>query len=175
MVRSVYDPSRDGDARLSDVIERALALHRAGKLVDAELLYRSALAADSSNAEARRLLGVLKPQQGRHGEALALTTEAVRLQPGSAKSHSALGSVQLALNRCEDAVASYRTATRLEPDVAGNHYNHAVALQAMNHHRDALKSFDRAIAIQPRFPEALTATARTRLAASHAVPADLRR
>ena len=131
-------------------------LHRAGKLADAELLYRSALAADASDAEALRLLGVLKTQQGKHGEALELASDAVRLQPSSAKAHAALGSVQLALSRHGEAVASYRTAAQLEPDVAANHYNLGVALQALSRHGDALESFDRALAIQPELCEALT-------------------
>jgi protein O-GlcNAc transferase len=138
------------------VVERALVLHRTGKLADAELLYRSALATNASDAEALRLLGVLKTQQGRHGEALELASDAVRLQPGSAKAHSALGSIQLALSRYEESMASYRTAATLEPDVATNHYNLGVALQALSRPGDALESFDRALAIEPKLCEALT-------------------
>jgi predicted O-linked N-acetylglucosamine transferase (SPINDLY family) len=140
---------------LSDVVEKALALHRAGRLADAEALYRSALAANAANPEALRLLCVLKTQQGKHEEALPLAHDAVRLEPASPKAHAALGAVQLALRRHEDAVASYRNAAELAPDVAANHYNLGVALQALGRHGDALESFGRALALEPRLPEAL--------------------
>ena len=138
-----------------EAINKARALHRAGKLTEAESLYREVLETNADNFDALHLLGILKTQQGKHGEALALVTEALRRDPGSAKARATLGSILQALNRHGDALASYDQALAAEPDLADALYNRSVTLQALGRHDEALASFDQALAIKPDFIEAL--------------------
>ena len=44
------------------MLERAAALHRSGRLIEAEALYREVLAADAQHFDALHLLGVLRHQ-----------------------------------------------------------------------------------------------------------------
>jgi protein O-GlcNAc transferase len=140
---------------LSEAINKARALHRAGKLAEAESLYREVLGTSADQFDALHLLGILKTQQGQHGEALALVTQALSRDPGSARARATLGSVLHALNRHEDALASYDQALAAEPDLADALYNRGVTLQALGRHDEALASFDQALAIKPDFIEAL--------------------
>jgi Flp pilus assembly protein TadD len=50
--------------------QQAIALHRSGKLEEAERLYLAALAANAQDVTALHFLGVLRAQQGRMAEAL---------------------------------------------------------------------------------------------------------
>ncbi len=140
---------------MSEAINKARALHRAGKLAEAESLYREVLGTSADQFDALHLLGILKTQQGQHGEALALVTQALSRDPGSARARATLGSVLHALNRHEDALASYDQALAAEPDLADALYNRSVTLQALGRHDEALASFDQALAIKPDFIEAL--------------------
>ncbi len=140
---------------MSEAADRALALHRAGRLAEAESGYRAALAANPDDVDALRLLGVVRTQQGHHGEALALVTEALRRDPGSAKAHATRGSILQALRRPEEALASYDQAVAIDPALAEPHYNRGLVLQALGRHTEALASYDRALAIKPDLTEAL--------------------
>ena len=64
--------------------EQAVALHRSGRLAEAESLYLQALAGDPRDFTARHLLGVLRAQLGRMDEALADITAALVIRPGMA-------------------------------------------------------------------------------------------
>ncbi|HXP72904.1 MAG TPA: tetratricopeptide repeat protein [Stellaceae bacterium] len=55
----------------TDLVEQGRALHRAGRLDEAESLYAKALAQDEDCAEAHQLLAVIAGQRGRFDEAIA--------------------------------------------------------------------------------------------------------
>ena len=141
---------------MSELVDRALALHRAGRLDEAESLYGAALAANADDAGAMRLLGLLKTQQGKHSEALTLVTGALKRDPNSPKAHATLGSILQALNRYEEALASYDSAIAIDPGLAEPHYNRGIALQALGRHPEALASYDKALGLRPDFVEAFT-------------------
>src|SRR6516225_8559972 len=52
------------DRATAAMLERAAALHRGGKLAEAETLYRGILATDEQQFDALHLLGVVRYQQG---------------------------------------------------------------------------------------------------------------
>ena len=53
-------------------LDHALRDHRAGRLTEAEVIYRQILAQDPQDTEALHLLGVLTAQSGRPEEGLSL-------------------------------------------------------------------------------------------------------
>ena len=57
---------------IRELYDQASAAHRAGKLAQAEDLYRRILAADPASFAAQHMLGVLAAQTGRNDDALAL-------------------------------------------------------------------------------------------------------
>ena len=137
------------------VLDQAMALHRAGNLARAERLYLQVLEGNPAEFDARRLLGVLRNQQGRHDEALELIEEALRLRPNSPNVLSNRGNVLRALNRNAEALASYDMALAMRPDHAAAAYNRGNVLRALGHLDEALASYDRALAAQPAHVDAL--------------------
>jgi protein O-GlcNAc transferase len=63
------------------LLNQAIALHQTGRLADAERLYRQLMIANPREAAAHHMLGVVRAQQGRNGEALELIAAALALKP----------------------------------------------------------------------------------------------
>ncbi len=61
------------------LLDQALQHHQAGRLGDAERLYREILAADARNADALHLLGVLAYQAGKADIAVGMMSQAVAI------------------------------------------------------------------------------------------------
>ena len=141
-------------AGADETFRHALSLHRAGRLDDAEPLYRAVLAAQPGNFGALLHLGVLRLQQGGHDEAIELTRAAVASDPGSAEAHSNLGAALHLLGRAEAAVASYEAALAIDPDRAEAYYGLATALHAQQRPDEAIACYERALAIDPDYGEA---------------------
>ncbi len=63
----------------------AIELHKAGRLLQAEAIYRKVLDKDPQNAEAIHLLGLAAHHSGRQGLAVECATKAVRIDPSNTK------------------------------------------------------------------------------------------
>ena len=91
----------------------AVAHHQAGRLKEAEQLYRQVLAAAPQHYEARHLLGVVALQSGRLDEAATLIAEALAANPKLAAAHNNLGNVRLRQGRDAEAMASFQKAVQV--------------------------------------------------------------
>ncbi len=128
--------------------------HRAGRLADAERLYRQILQADARHADALHLLGVLAHQLGRPDAAVELIGKAI-VQTGTIPAfHNNLGNALKAQGRLDEAVACYVRALSLKPDHAEAHYNLGVALQAQGKLDAAATSYRRALSHKPNHADA---------------------
>src|SRR6266852_3232270 len=92
----------------------AMAHHRAGRLADAERLYRVACDTDPKNARAFHLLGVVAHQLGRP-DAASLVARAVVLDPDFAEAHNDRGVILAANGLFEDALSCFERAVALNP------------------------------------------------------------
>jgi tetratricopeptide (TPR) repeat protein len=101
----------------------AIRHHQAGRLHEAELLYRQILAREPANADALHLLGVIAHQVGRHDRAVEHIEAALRLRPADAEMYSNLGAAYHALGRLAEAERCYQDALRVRPDFASARYN----------------------------------------------------
>jgi predicted O-linked N-acetylglucosamine transferase (SPINDLY family) len=133
----------------------ALQHHQAGRLQEAEALYRQILGTQPDHPDALNNLGVLMGHVGRHDLAVAYIRRAIALAPSMALYHSNLGNVCLDMGNVQEAIASYRKAVALEPTSADAHYNLGVALGYLGRVEEVVASYKQALAIRPDFPEAL--------------------
>lgn len=138
-------PSPQGPALLRE----ALAAHRQGRLLQAELLYGQALAAAPDDAIAHNLLGALKCQQGETAAGLAHIDQALRTRPGFADAHNHRGNALLALGRVDEALASFERAVAIEPRHAEALSGKGGILLGLGRAAEALACFERLLSIAP--------------------------
>jgi tetratricopeptide (TPR) repeat protein len=136
-------------SRSSRFFARALTLHRAGRLDEADRIYREILAADPRHGDALHLSGVLKNQQGQPAEGLRLVAAALRAKPNAADVLLSHGVILDALKRHEEALANFDRVLAQQAGDAVLHYNRGNALQSLGRIAEALHSFDRAIEFSP--------------------------
>jgi predicted O-linked N-acetylglucosamine transferase (SPINDLY family) len=130
-------------------IQIALGHHRAGRLAEAETVYRQILAQVPSHGETLQLLGVLAAQRGRLEEAVALIDRAIALDPAVAEYHNSLGECYRRWGRQPAALACFRRATELQPTLALAHGNLASALHAAGRRAEAVVVYHQAILLEP--------------------------
>ncbi|HLF58972.1 MAG TPA: sulfotransferase [Alphaproteobacteria bacterium] len=145
------------EARSSDpaaLFAQALSAHQAGRLDEAEALYRRTLRLDPGHAEAHNWLGVARQQQGDGGAALEYLRKAVALAPGSADFANNLGITELKLGELEAAARSFEKAIALNPRLAQAHYNLGLVCQKRRQRARAIACFRQAIALVPNYANA---------------------
>jgi len=139
---------------LPQAFELAVQRHQAGRLPDAEALYRQILAAQPNHAGALYLLGVAAQQTGRHILAVDLLRQAIVLIPDNPASHCILGEACHALGRLDEAIAAFRRALELKPDFLEALINLGAALSDRGHIDEAIAAYRRALQTNPGHPEA---------------------
>ncbi|MBF0294302.1 MAG: tetratricopeptide repeat protein [Magnetococcales bacterium] len=138
------------------LFEQALALHQAGRMEEAEPLYRRVLEADPRHADALHLLGMAVFQAGHLHEAVELVERAIASNDRVATYHCNLGVVYKKLDNPEKAVASYQRALAIEPDLSGIAHRMGLLLQGMGRHEEAEAAFRREILLEPGSAKAYT-------------------
>ena len=139
---------------LQQQFESALSHHLAGRLAEAEALYRQVLAQEPDHAGALHLLGVLSARLRKFDAAVDLIRRAIRLRPDSAEEHYNLANALRHLGRLDEAIAAYRQAIRIRPDLAKTHNNLGITLAIAGQLEEAIACHRRAIQIEPNFAEA---------------------
>jgi len=128
--------------------------HRAGRLVEAEAIYRRILAVQPENAEALSLLGVIAGQVGQFDKAIELQQKAIALSPDNAGYHYHLGNHLRALGHLDRAIACYQRALAVNPRLVEAHANLGVAWHDKGQFDTAIACYESALAINPTLPEA---------------------
>ncbi len=137
-------------------LENGLEHHRAGRLAEAEAIYRQILAADSRHADSLHLLGMIEHQRGRDDIAVELIGQAIAVSPHQAAYHSNLGTILQAQSKLDEAAACFERALALKPDWAEVHSNLGNVLQVQGKLEDAAACHERALTLKPGFAEALS-------------------
>ena len=93
----------------------AISHHQAGRLSEAESIYRGILTAEPENADALHLLGVLERQSRRPSAAAELIRRAIDLNGKVPDFHNNLGTVLLDTGEMDEAVKAFMRALHLRP------------------------------------------------------------
>jgi Flp pilus assembly protein TadD len=108
---------------IDQLFQQAQQHHQAGRLAEAEALYRQILVQQPQDADALHWLGVLAMQTGRVDWALELIPRAIMLQPRRAVFFLHLGLALQAGGRTGEAEGAFRQAIELKPDFADAQFN----------------------------------------------------
>jgi len=133
----------------------AIDHHQAGRLDDAERVYRQVIAAEPRHSDALHLLGVVALQRGNRTQAVELIAKAVAIDPANVAALGNLGMAYHALNRADEAESALRNALALKPDWDAAHSNLGVVLQAKGDLDGAEASFQAALQFNPNHADAL--------------------
>lgn len=136
---------------VAHVLQSALAHHQAGRLPEAEALYRQILQMEAEHPDALHLLGLLASQADRHEVAIHLISRAINAKPHEALFYNSLGNEQHTLGRLDEASASYRQAAAIKPDYAEANFNLGVVFQMQGRLEEAGKSYRQALKIKPDY------------------------
>jgi len=120
-----------------------LAAFQIGVWRDAESLWTRVLAV-SPSAIAHASLGVVMDERGRHEEAIAQFSHALRINPGLAHAQNNWGIALARQGKWQEAVQHYEDALRLSPGYPEAHLNLAAALQRLGRYADAQRHVDAA-------------------------------
>lgn len=116
----------------AEAVALGLQHHGAGRLNEAEALYRQALAQDPESVDALHFLGVIALQRHAPSLAIELISEALLRNAANAPAHNNLGLAFTAQGKKAEAVSAYLAALALKPDYA----------DALVNLRDAIAHFD---------------------------------
>jgi protein O-GlcNAc transferase len=114
-------------------IAQALAVamdhHRAGRLNEAEQIYRQILLVQPDQARAIYMLGIVAFTVRRLDEAIACFARAAELEPANADAFNALGAALWGANRNAEAITALSRAVELAPQSARFHSDYLLALE----------------------------------------------
>jgi tetratricopeptide (TPR) repeat protein len=133
----------------SQLLQRGLALHRGGAIVEAEAAYSEVLRDAPDNADALYYLAMIRCHGGRLEEGIGLLQRAIAIAPQRASAHNLLGMALHRLGRRAEALSSLDRAIALEPSLADAHGNRGTILDELGRHAEAIGSFDRALVLNP--------------------------
>ena len=141
---------------IEDLLSSALSHHQAGRLAEAEALYRQILSLDARHADSLHLLGMVAFQRGSFETAADLIGKAIAIDKRNALYHSNMGTVLHANGMADEALACYRLAVSLKPDYADAHSNLGNALAGRGEIPEAMAHFERVLELNPNHADAHT-------------------
>ncbi|HTV47745.1 MAG TPA: tetratricopeptide repeat protein [Phycisphaerae bacterium] len=141
------------EMKIQQLLNLAVEHHQAGRLAEAEAIYRQILVRQPNFADALHLLGVIAQQKADHQAAVELICKAISIKPGEAIYYYNLGNSLKFLQRLDDAVDAYRTALNLKPDFIQAYINLGHVLHIQNRLEESFRTYRAALDIQPGHPE----------------------
>jgi predicted O-linked N-acetylglucosamine transferase (SPINDLY family) len=141
-------------ATIGEALQLALQHHQAGRLSQAEAIYRQILQVQPQHPDALHLLGVIAHQGGQHAVAIDYITQAIAQNSRRAEFHNTIAEVYRAQGKSAEAVTHYRQALALNPSFAEGHYNLGNMFKAEGKLAEAVAHYERAIGLRLDFAEA---------------------
>ncbi|HTW95999.1 MAG TPA: tetratricopeptide repeat protein, partial [Tepidisphaeraceae bacterium] len=138
-----------------ELVKLGLKHHQAGRLLEAESIYRQALAADPNYSDALHLLGVIFYQAKKYDTAIELVRRAIALKPQADIYYSNYGVFLEACGRHQEAVAAYRRALQINPNYADVMNNLGNLLRTHGDLDESIVMCRGALKLKPEYPEAL--------------------
>lgn len=153
---------------ITEALDAAVQLHKAGQLREAELRYREILEQDPDNPDILHLLGLIAHQSGKHDIAIALVQKAIECNPHVPLFHLNLGNIYVYLQDADKALSSYLQAVQiksdyieaydkilsLKPDFAAAYLNRGNAKLTQGRAPEAMADFRMAIKYRPDYASA---------------------
>ncbi len=139
---------------MAKALDIAIEHHRAGRLAEAEPIYRQLLAAQPRDAHLLHLLGLLLLQEGRPTEAADPLRTAAIFAPGSYQTYVLLAQAARLTGKHAEAQAAATHAIAIRPLFAPAHNELGLALVQQGKTDDAIAAWQRAVSLKADYAEA---------------------
>ena len=137
-----------------EVFELAVSHQQAGRLAEAEKIYRQILGRFPTNPELLNNLAALLLQVGRFSESLTLARKALDTKPQFAEAHFVAGVAMMRLSDAPGAITALQAALNLRPNYVEAMSALATSLQLDGQIDRGIDLLQQAIALRPGFSEA---------------------
>jgi protein O-GlcNAc transferase len=148
----------------TQTFDLAVQHHRAGRLREAEQLYRLVLAREPAHLNAIYYLGLVAYELGRNDVAADSIRRVVSARPDFAEAWCNLGNALKAQGQLDEAIIMYRKAIALNPALAAAHSNLGHVLKEKGRLDDAMIACRQAVALMPSLADAHNNLANTLVA-----------
>jgi tetratricopeptide (TPR) repeat protein len=139
--------------QIEDLVQLAAQCHQAGRLFEAETLYRKVLSVAPSNPDALHLLGVLAAQVGNIQEGIRLIRVSLSHHPRFVEALANLGRLLVDAGELNESAATYRRALQIRPGDGTLLLCLGMVLRKLRHDAEALEVLQRSIVASPQMPE----------------------
>ncbi len=140
--------------KAEEALIRAFALHRDGRLSEAQLIYQAVVNEDPAHFDALHMLGIVAHQMRESRLAVTWIDRAIAVNPSDATTHYNRGLALAALQKFGDATASYGRAITLNPNYAEAYCSRGAALQTQGQIAEALSDYHKATTLNPNYANA---------------------
>lgn len=137
-----------------ELLNIAAACARAqGDFIQAEALWRRAVAANPAYADGHCNLGLVLKDLGRYQAAEAACRRALKIEPRHVEALNNLGNLLKGTRRFVEAENAYRQIIKIRPTYAGAHNNLGNLLKDLGRYAEAEAAYRRGMEIRPDFTE----------------------
>jgi tetratricopeptide (TPR) repeat protein len=139
---------------IRQLLATAIAHHQAGRIDEAEALYRQILTVMPKHVDSLHLLGVIGNQRGDFEAGIKLIGKALAINAAAPHFHNNIGVAYRGLKRFDKALHHFRRAAALKPDYAEAHHNIGATYQDLGKIAEAEAALQQAIALKPEYAKA---------------------
>ncbi len=140
--------------KVDQTLKQAIAVHREGKLKEAELLYLKILKIQPKNIDANNNLGVIKVSKNESAASLPFFKTAIEVNPNITHIWVSYAGALINEKKFKEAEFSYKKIIDLTPNNSIYHYNLGKLLKISDKIKEAEASYKKAIELNPNFVEA---------------------
>ncbi len=137
--------------QLQQLLQQAVAHHQAGRLAQAEVIYRRLRGTAPRNFDVLHLSGVIALQEGRTPESLDLLAKAHAVNPRHAVCAMRLGLAHITAGNTAEAEAKLRLALQLDPQLPEAWDNLAYCYKTQDRLKEAIECHQRVASIKPEY------------------------
>ena len=132
-----------------ELLNMAVQHHQAGRLDEADGLYRLLLDVEPDHPDALHLSGLIRLARNQPGEAIELIERALLVNPANAAYYGNLGRAYAALDDSEKALECFRHAIEIDAHSAESLASMGQILRKLERYDEAIDSLEKARQIQP--------------------------
>ncbi|MEG4067956.1 tetratricopeptide repeat protein [Microcoleus sp. Pol11C2] len=136
-----------------DSLKLAWEHHQAGRLLEAENLYRQIIEVQPESANVLCLLGIAARQQGKIAEAIDFYEQAIAQNPDFVEAHLNKANVLLDVREYQRAIASYEQVIKIQPNSALAYNNLGWVKQQLGEIDAAILYYKTALQLDPNLSE----------------------